>query len=116
MKGLHDGLLFFSGHAAMNEAARAVLKEFMAQLFVKVGRGLKVDGLRGLYQGTDDVALLAGFHELVHEGIDPPAQGFPDSVGFNRFSSRRQFADRRHVEIAVQRQGKRSGNGRRRHE
>ena len=51
LESLHDGLLFFSGHAAMNEAARAVLKEFMTQLFVKVGRGLKVDGLRGLYQG-----------------------------------------------------------------
>ena len=100
----------------MNEAARTVLKEFMTQLFVKVGRCLKVDGLRGLYQGTDDVALLAGFHELVHEGIDPPAQGFTDSVGLNRLSSRRQFADGRHVEIAVQRQREGPGNGRCRHE
>ena len=77
LKGLHDGFLFFSGHAAMNEAAGAFFKELMAQLFVKVGRSLEVDGLRGLYQRTDDIALLAGFHKLVHESIDPPAQASP---------------------------------------
>ena len=35
LKGLHDGFLFFAGHAAMDQAAGAFLEEFMAQLFIK---------------------------------------------------------------------------------
>ena len=116
LEGFHDGFFLFAGHAAVDEAAWPLGKDLGPQLFIEFRRRLQVDRLRRFDEGTDDVTLLALGHELVHEDIDPPAQGFADGIGLDPFPARRHLADGRHVQVTIEGQGQRPGNGRGRHE
>lgn len=114
-KGFHDGFFLFPGHLSVDEAAAKPGKYRRPQLVIQ-GRGrLEVHVFRFFHEGTDDVTLLTGFHRLFHERIDAPAHGFTHSIGLDDLPSRWQVADGGHVEVAVQRQRQRAGNGRRRH-
>ena len=54
-------------------------------------------------------------HLLADKGVDPGAVALPHQEGIHRLPSRGQLVQNGHVQIAVEDQRQRSGDGRRRH-
>ena len=90
-------------------------KDFLRQVVGHLGRGLHVDFVRFLHERVDDVGLTAGVQLVAYERVDLIASRLGFRRRLDRDASRWQLADDGHVEIAVERQRERPGNGRRRH-
>ena len=113
-KGGHDLLLFPGLHAAVEQRHPQVGKRLFPQLPGVGGDGLALVGQVVLlpHQRADDEHLMPLGHLLADEGVEPQAVLLPHHEGVHRLSARRQLIDDRHVQITVDDQRQRAGNGR----
>lgn len=100
----------------MHEAARYAAENAPAQLVVDFfGRG-QVAFLIHLDERADDVGLTARFNLTAHVVVDEFAPVGTAHKGADGLASRRQLLDERDIEVAVDGQGHRARDWRRRHD
>ena len=113
-EGGHDGVLLPGLHLAVDEGHLQVREDLRLQLLGVFRHGLPLVGQLVILtdHGADDVHLPPGLHLLADKGVQPGVIGGGDGIGFNRLPSRWELVDDGHIQIAVQNQGQRPGDGR----
>jgi len=113
-EGRHDGVLLLGLHLAVDEGHLQVREDLRLQLLGVFRHGLPLVGQLVILadHGADDVHLTPGLHLLADKGVQPGVIGGGDGIGFNRLPSRWKLVDDGHIQIAVQNQGQRPGDGR----
>ena len=98
----------------MDEGYLQVGEDLRLQLLGVFRHGLPLVGQLVILadHGADDVHLPPGLHLLADKGVQPGVIGGGDGIGFNRLPSRWELVDDGHIQIAVQNQGQRPGDGR----
>ena len=112
----HDGFLLLAPELAVHKAASHFTKHARTEFCVDLLRRRQIERFALLDERTDDVGLPALFNLLAHEVIDAVAPVRRAHEGLDRHAPWRQMLDARDVEIAVDRQGHRAWNRRRRHD
>ena len=113
-EGGHDGILLPGLHLAVDESHLQVGENLRLQLLGVFRHGLPLVGQLVILadHGADDVHLPPGLHLLADKGVQPGVIGGGNGIGFNRLPSRWKLVDDGHIQIAVQNQGQRPGDGR----
>ncbi len=111
----HDGLLVLDAQSAVQEAHAEIGEDVAGEMASHVGSRFEIHGLRLLDQGIHDVDLAAFLHLLAQELVDLGPLALRAGHRLHRSPARRQLVEHAHVEIAVQGEGQRPRNGRRRH-
>ena len=112
-KGGHNAVLVFRLHFSV-DAGDAQLGEGEGQLFGVLLGGLQLDRqiFVFLHHGADHKDLTALAHLLADKAVEPLPVALVHGKGVHLLPPGGQLVDDRHVQIAVDNQGKSAGNGR----
>ena len=95
--------------------ADLVFRELGADVFIALFEVLDVHLLAFLYERIDDVHLTSLFYLTADGGIEACPSVVKLMDGANGFASGRQLVDNGHIQVAIERHGKRTRNGGCRH-
>ena len=113
-EGGHDRVLLLGLHLAVDEGHLQVGEHLGLELFGVLRHRLPLvrELVVFLHHGADDVGLTALAHQLADEAVHPLVVAAADGEGLHRLSSGGQLVDDGHVQVTVQNQGQRPGDGR----
>lgn len=108
----HNFVLFGGFHLAVEQSHPIVRKVMLLQVLGVFRGGHQPQiHLAGLHQRTDDISLVSLVQMLFDVAIGPLPFGAIDGVGLDRQTAHRHGVDDRDVQVAIDHQSQRPGDG-----